>query len=122
MVAQFKYIVRILALWLSCIFLNVMVITNLVRWYVIIKGYFKYGRLPCFEDTVGVVEPHLFTHDTDIWILLIGHLAGLVFFPFALIFFIVLKNKKGIISTLILLLLEILIRMVGEVYEYLMYI
>lgn len=122
MVVQFKYIVRILTLWLSYIFLSIMVITNLIRWYVIIKGYFKYGRLPCFEDTVGTVEPYLLTHYADIWILLVGHIAGLIFFPFVLIFFTILKNRKGMIFSLILSFLEVLIRMIGEIYEYLMYI
>lgn len=120
---QQKYILIRRIMFLFCsIFLGTMVIVNLVRWYVLIKGCIKYGRIPCFEDTFSTVEPHLFTHHADIWILLIGDIMGILFFPFVLLIILLLKNKKGIMFILVLIALEIFIRTVGEFYEYLMYI
>lgn len=96
-----------------------MVVTNLVRWYVLINGFIIYGRMPCFEDSVGTIKPHLVTHNADIWILVIGNIIGLVFFPILLLVFLCLKNRRAIIFTLTLLTLEILIRMTNG-FEYLM--
>ena len=85
-----------------------MIITNLVRFYVLTKGYLLLGRMPCFEDSVGAVKPHLITHYPDIYILVSASIIGYLILPIVLIIFAALKNKRGIFITIILLVVEIL--------------
>lgn len=88
-----------------------MIITNLVRFYVLTKGYLLLGRMPCFEDSVGTIKPHLITHYIDIYILVSGSIIGYLILPIVLIIFVALKNKRGILIAIILLLLENLLKM-----------
>jgi len=88
-----------------------MIITNFVRFFVLTKGYLLLGRMPCFEDSVGTIKPHLITHYTDIYILISGSMVGYFILPIVLLIFVALKRKKGVLITIILLLVENLLKM-----------
>jgi len=87
-----------------------MITTNLVRFYVLAKAYLLLGRMPCFEDSVGTVKPHLITHNADIYILVYGSIIGYFILPIVLLIFAALKSKKGVLITIALLLLDNLLK------------
>lgn len=98
----------------------VLVLTNFMRFFILINAYLTIGRMPIFTDGFKNIKTVLFSWQTDEIILLIGHFLNPILLLLLIIVKITGKQWTALIIFIALFIFEIGIRNF-PFYEYIMY-